>query len=222
MPTQAGPLAGDHDAARIVVGPGATLVVEPVAATVALPGPDRTTSELAVTVQAGGRLVLEDAPLVLAAGADVLRRVTVELEHGAAAALREIVVLGRDGEGSGALDSALRVTLDSSALLHDALRLTPASERYHAHVALPPSHRVACTAYLLGLMRRELSDQPKADSSGLGFAQTSLGTVVLDLHGPGALARATGVALAGSERGIAGAWAAWSRAVLSQPPWFPL
>ena len=32
VPTQAGPLAGDRDSARIVVGAGAMLVVEPVAA----------------------------------------------------------------------------------------------------------------------------------------------------------------------------------------------
>src|SRR4051812_31277763 len=56
VPTQAGPLAGDEERARIVVGAGATLIVEPVAATLALPGPERTTLTVDVTVEAGGRL----------------------------------------------------------------------------------------------------------------------------------------------------------------------
>ena len=42
VPTQAGPLAGDRDSTSIVVGAGATLIVEPVAATLALPGGART------------------------------------------------------------------------------------------------------------------------------------------------------------------------------------
>ena len=105
VPTQAGPLAGDRDRARIVVGAGATLVVEPVAATLALPGAARTRADARRRPSsAGGRLVLDEAPLIVAAGADVERRCTIELGAGAVAALRETVVLGRDGEPPGTLD----------------------------------------------------------------------------------------------------------------------
>ncbi len=65
--SQAGPLAGDHDRVELRVEAG-TLTVVPVAATVALPGAARTVLELDVEVGDGARLVLEDAPLVVAEG----------------------------------------------------------------------------------------------------------------------------------------------------------
>lgn len=200
VPTQAGPLAGDHDAVRINVGPAATLAIEPVAATLALPGPARTSLELEITVQPGGHLVLDEAPLVVAAGAEVRRRTTVELQPGGVAALREMVVLGREGEGAGALDSSLRATLGPSALLHDALRLGPSSSHDHRHVALSPGHRIVSTACLLGVGPPDGCVQP----------------AVRKLHGPGALMRATGVSLAGVEMAGAGVWQAWSREAMSQ------
>jgi urease accessory protein len=195
VPTQAGPLAGDEDRVRIIVGAGATLVVEPVAATLALPGAAGIVLALDVTVQEGGRLVLDEAPLIVAAGADVTRRCTVELCEGAVAALRETVVLGRDGESPGTLDSVLRVTLDGRPLLHDGLRVGAASADVDVHVALAPGHRVISTACLLGL-----------DAEGAeGFA----------LAGPGALRRATGRSLAAVDAAIAGTWQAWREQALA-------
>ncbi len=64
--SQAGPLAGDHD--RVELRVDADLTVEPVAATVALPGPERTVLELDIEVGPGARLILEDAPLVVDRG----------------------------------------------------------------------------------------------------------------------------------------------------------
>jgi urease accessory protein len=193
VPTQAGPLAGDEDRARIVVGPGATLVVEPVAATLALPGPERIALTLDVTVQAGGRLLLDEAPLIVAAGADVRRRCTVELGEGAVAALREAVVLGRDGEPPGTLDGVLRVTLEGRPLLHDGLRLGPGSLAADVHVALAPGHRVLGSVCLLGL-------RPQPAAAGLA--------------GPGALQRASGASLAAVEAALAATWRAWSQQAL--------
>ena len=169
VPTQAGPLAGDHDRVRLHVGPGATLVLVPIAATVALPGTQRSVLELDATVEAGGRLVLDEPPLIVAAGADVVREIRLVLGPGAVAAVRDLVVLGRAGEGPGRLDSSLRVTLDGRPLLHDALRVEPAA--YDAHVALAPGHRVIGTVCLLG----ERAGDPAHD-----------------LAGPGTLWRATG------------------------------
>jgi len=191
VPTQAGPLAGDHDAARIVVGPGATLVVEPVAATLVLPGAALTTSQLDVTVAAGGRLVLDEAPLIVAAGATVRRRCTIELQVGGVAALRETLVLGRDGEPPGTLDSSLRVTLDGRPLLHDGLRFDAPPPADDAFVALAPGERVVCTVSLLGA-------RPRA------------GRGVLMLDGPGGLLRATGRSLAPVEAAVQSAWRSWS------------
>jgi urease accessory protein len=144
VPVQAGPLDGDHDRIRLHVGPGATLEMVPIAATLALPGHSRL--ELHATVE--GTLILDEPPLIVAEGADVTRRVTIELANDAIVAMRDVVVLGRAGEGRGRLDSVTRATLAGAPLLHDALRIEPAAD--DAYVALPPGHRVLGTACLLG------------------------------------------------------------------------
>ncbi|HEX8157163.1 MAG TPA: urease accessory protein UreD [Solirubrobacteraceae bacterium] len=192
LPTQAGPLSGDHDRVRIVVGAHATLVVRPIAATLALPGAARTRLELDIDVGPGARLVLEDPPLVVAAGADVERSTTLTLAAGAVAALRETLVLGRAGEPDGRLVSTLRVTDDASVLLHDALLLDPATSLKDAHVALPAGHRVAGTLYLLGT---DVQDEPR-------FA----------LARAGALRRATASGLAELETELAQPWSRWAQA----------
>jgi urease accessory protein len=187
VPTQAGPLAGDEDHARIVVRTGAMLIVEPVAATLALPGVARTLLTLDVVVEAGGRLVLDDAPLIVAHGADVERRCTIALDAEAIVLLRETVVLGRDGEPPGTLASTLRVTLDRRPLLHDGLRLRDGD----AHVALAPGHRVVSTICLLGV-------------------RPAQSCTAMPLAGPGAVLRASGPALAAVEAATAPTWRSWS------------
>lgn len=199
VPTQAGPLAGDRDSTRIVVGAGATLIVEPVAATLALPGEARTILRLDVTVREGGRLVLDEGPLIVAAGADVERRCVIELEAGAVAALRETVVLGRDGEPPGTIDGELRATLEGRPLLHDGLRTGAATARADAHVALAPAHRIVATVALLGI-------RPPADPDTLA------------LGGPGALRRATGSSLAAVDEQVGAIWRAWSRICAEPAP----
>ena len=189
VPTQAGPLAGDLDRTRIVVRAGATLSVEPIAATLALPGPARTTLTLAVVVESGGRLVLDEAPLIVAQGADVERRVALTLAAGAVVALRETVVLGRAGERPGTLVSVLRATLDGRALLHDGLRLGPGGG--DAHVALVPAHRVVSTICLLGLR-----PPPSARA--------------IRLEGEGALLRASGTSLVDVDTASVATWRSWS------------
>lgn len=176
VPTQAGPLDGDHDRVRLHVGSGATLVLVPIAATVALPGASRL--ELEATVE--GVLVLDEPPLIVAQRADVVRRITIELAPGAVAHVRDIVVLGRAGEGPGRLDSTLRATLDGRPLLHDALRIEPAAR--DEHVALAPGHRVIGTACVLGARD--------------GEPETALA-------GPGALTRASGPDLPTVEAALA-------------------
>ena len=191
LPTQAGPLAGDHDRLRIVVGAGATLVVRPVAATVALPGAGRTRLDLDVCVGRGGRLVFEEAPLIVAAGADVERTARVELAAGAVAALRDVVVLGRCNEPRGRLASTLRVSDPFGLVLHDALRLDPAHE--DARVALAPGDRVVGTLCLFGL--EPADDRDRRIARG------------------GALRRATAHDLAEVESRLAEPWARWSSTV---------
>lgn len=191
VPTQAGPLAGDHDRVRILVGRGSTLVVGPVSATVALPGEALTRLELDVEVGLGGRLVLEDAPLIVAAGADVERTVSVRLGAGAVVALRDTVVLGRTGEPGGRLRSVVRVIDEQGVVLHDALHLDPATSQTDAHVALAPGHRVAGTLCLFGAVSPE-------DNLARG----------------GALRRATAGDMAELDAELAGTWSLWMERVL--------
>jgi len=199
LSTQAGPLAGDRDALQIVVGPGASLVVTWVAGTVALPGRDAIALDTEALVGPGGRLVLEDAVTVVAAGALVRRRTHVDLEEGAVAAVREAVVLGRAGEGPATVDTQLNATLGGSPLLEDALRIDP---RFDAsHVALRPGHRAVVSAALLGTRAGE-------DLEDGGLLHCEL---------PGVLRRATGKELASANSACAAAWTAFRAAVIDAP-----
>ena len=197
LATQAGPLAGDHDRVTIGVGAGATLVVSSVGAAYVLPGRSPTLLELDVEVGAGGRIVFEDAPLIVARQADVTRCTTVRLGAGAVAALRDVVVLGDEGYGAAGvrLASTLRVTDPAGALLHDELRVDPALAREDAHVALAPGHRVVGTLCLFGVA----GDDPAA----------------LRLARDGTLRRATAPGMAAVHAELASTWAAWSATALA-------
>jgi urease accessory protein len=192
VPIQAGPLAGDHDVVRLRVGAGAALALEPVAATVALPGAARTRLELEVEVGVGGRLWLDEPPLIVPAGADVVRTTRIALAEGAVAAWRDFVVLGRAGEEPGRLEATTRVTLAGAPLLHETLRIDPTEDQ--AYVALAPGHRVIGTVALLGA-------RGQGDEGGG------------ELYGPGRLWRAAGASAADVERELAAPWARMTAAL---------
>ena len=143
--SQAGPLAGDQDRVEIVVESG-SLWVEPIAASIALPGPEKTYLELDVTVGPNARLFLEDAPLLIAEGADVTRTTTIRLGEGAVATVIDQVILGRAAEGPGRLESVLQC----DGILHDVLRVEPATWAEDAYVALAPGHSAIGTYAVLG------------------------------------------------------------------------
>jgi len=155
-----------------------TLELVPVAATLALPGDARTRLDLHAEV--AGRLILDEPPLIVPEGADVVRTTRLTLAEGAVAAWRDTVILGRVGEGPGRLEATTRVTLGGAPLLHETLRIDPAAS--DAYVALPPGHRVVGTVALLG--------------------------VPGNLAGPGDLQRATGTAASAVEAQLRDAWLA--------------
>lgn len=203
LATQAGPLAGDHDRVTIGVGAGATLLITPVGASYVLPGRAPTRLEVDVEVGAGGRLVFEDAPLIVAREADVTRSTTVRLGAGAVAALRDVVVLGDEGAGAAEvrLASTLCVTDAAGTLLHDELRIDPACD--DAYVALAPGHRVVGTLCLFG--ERPPGDDPAA----------------LRLARDGTLRRATAPGLAGVHAELASTWSRWSAVRPARSPGGP-
>ena len=202
LATQAGPLAGDHDRVTIGVGDHATLVISSVGAACVLPGRSPTLLEVDVELGAGSRIVFEDAPLIIARGADVTRLTTVRLGAGAVAALRDVIVLGNEGGGAEdvRLDSTLRVTDAAGALLHDELRIAPAFARGDAHVALAPGHRVLGTLCLFG---EQLADD---DRAALALARN------------GTLRRATAPDLAAVHAELAPTWSQMSATAVAGGP----
>lgn len=119
-----GPLGGDDLRLDVVVGPGASLTVHSVAATVALPGRGGfSTLLVSATVAAGGRLEWLPEPTVVADGAEHHARIEVDLAPDAELLLRDEVVLGRSGERGGRMRSAVHVTRDGRPVLRSELVL---------------------------------------------------------------------------------------------------
>ncbi len=115
-----GPLGGDDLALSVDVGPGARLAVHSAGATLVQPGaatdaPARWTVDL--RVGAGGRLHWAPEPTVVSDRAALESAVRVTLAAGAAATVRETVVLGRHGQRGGRYAGALHVAVGEVPLL---------------------------------------------------------------------------------------------------------
>ncbi|MFY9714814.1 MAG: urease accessory protein UreD [Microbacterium sp.] len=115
-------LGGDHVHVAVDVGAGCTLHIQDVGGTVAYPGASSSWN-LDVNIGAGGTLLWDGLPFVVADGADVERRSLLTLEPEARAVIRETLVLGRYGEQGGRLISALRADDDSGPILIEQLEV---------------------------------------------------------------------------------------------------
>ncbi|QZN87001.1 urease accessory protein UreD [Cellulomonas sp. C5510] len=168
-------LAGDHVTIDVVVGPGAWLEIEEVTGTVAYDASGVPSSwSVGARVGAGGTLVWDAPPFVVATGAHVERRTDVMLAAGAVAAWREALVLGRTGEAGGFVRSATRVTQEGAPVLVDDVVLgDPWSD-----LVTRGDARVLDTVAVVGLRPAEPLQAEPAD-----------GVTVLELAGPGAVAR---------------------------------
>ncbi|MEV0459158.1 urease accessory protein UreD, partial [Catellatospora methionotrophica] len=123
----AGPLGGDDLRIEIEVGEGAVLCVRSVAASIALPGRDRSPSRTTVTatVAAGGELRWLPEQLIAAAGCRHLASSTVELAAGARLLWREELICGRHAEQPGDATVSTSVDYDGAALLRQSLTVGP-------------------------------------------------------------------------------------------------
>jgi urease accessory protein len=123
----AGPIGGDEYALSVDVGPGSTLVLREISASLLLPGPHGEQSALRTTVRvgAGATLIWLPEPVIAARGCHHLTDVRVELESGARLVLREELLLGRHGEQPGAVVQHLQVRIAGRPLLHQDLALGP-------------------------------------------------------------------------------------------------
>ncbi|WP_051274516.1 urease accessory protein UreD [Cellulomonas sp. URHD0024] len=180
-------LDGDAVLIEIEVGPGCTLDIEDVGGTVAYPG--TSSWEVRARVGAGGRLLWRGLPFVVTADGDSRRRTEIVLGPGAAALIRETLVLGRHGEIGGRIDAGLTATRTGPLLV----------ERLVASGAFPGpgvlgTHRVIDSVIALGYR-----------------PPTVPGDLVLEQ--PGAVARRLGQHTHASD--LDAVWAAW-RATLRE------
>jgi urease accessory protein len=120
-----GPLGGDDLALDVHVGARCAVQLRSAAATVVQAGPSPGPARWAVTasVAQGAVLDWQPEPTVVCDGAQLHSRITVALQHGARAVLREVVVLGRAGQRGGLFIGELAVDLDGAPLLAHTLLL---------------------------------------------------------------------------------------------------
>jgi urease accessory protein len=184
----AGPLGGDELSIELEVGPGATLWVRTVAASIALPGRDGAESRTSVhaTLGPGARLVWLPEPIVAAARCHHHNLSAVELSAGAALVWREEVVLGRHGEGPGDIRLSTVVRRDGRPL-------------YRGDVALGPAHPdgpaiLGGARVLATLISTDRTDMSAI--SGISAIPPTPRAAVMPLAGGGVVATALGDDLA--------------------------
>lgn len=194
-------LGGDHVQVEVRVGDGVTLELVETSGTVAYHGRGQAASWTAdVHVGRGASLVWDALPFVVSDGADVTRTTNLHVHDEGAALLRETLVLGRDGQRGGLLRSATRAVVGGTDLLVEELDLTGG----HTAPGVLGDARVVDSVLLAGV-RAPADDEPN-------------GVVVLDLHGPGTLARAVGTAAHVADAGaLVDAWRPALRAARPRP-----
>jgi urease accessory protein len=111
---------------------------------------------VSVEVDDGGELVWRAEPFVVATGAVVDRELEVTLHGSGAAALREVLVLGRVREAGGVVRQRLRASASGRPLLAEDLALDGARPQ----VAVIGGHRVVDSVTVLG--RRAGASTPGA------------------------------------------------------------
>lgn len=120
-----GPLGGDDLRLDVDLGAGSYLQLRSAAATVVHPGRPPAAARWTVTAMLAAAAVLDwqPEPTVICDGAELHSRMTVTLQPGARAILREVVVLGRAGQLGGRFTGELAAGLDGAPLLAHTLLL---------------------------------------------------------------------------------------------------
>lgn len=122
-------LAGDRVTVSVDVGPGVRLTVIEPSGVVAYSMRGRNAAwNVDIYQRSGSSLVWEGQPFVVAAGAVVDRRTSVDLDAGARLLLRETLVLGRTGEPAGTVRTRSEVRRCGSPVLVEELALGPAAQ----------------------------------------------------------------------------------------------
>ncbi|MGQ0776190.1 MAG: urease accessory protein UreD [Pseudonocardiales bacterium] len=120
-----GPLGGDDLGLVVRLGPGTCLHVRSAAATVVQAGSPPAAARWALAAELADGAVLDwcPEPTIICDGAELRSKVTVALQRGARAQLREVVVLGRAGQRGGRFHGELTVERDGVPVLAHTLLL---------------------------------------------------------------------------------------------------
>ncbi len=144
------PLGGDELLLSIRVGPGASLRLSGVAATLALPGlhGEESVSTVDIVVEPGGVLEYLPEPTVVTARARHRAVLRASLASDAYLHTREVLVLGRAGERPGSLTTSSSVTRDSVPVLRQTLSVGDAG--LDGSLAVLAGRRVLATDLVVG------------------------------------------------------------------------
>lgn len=203
----AGPIGGDRLRVDVEVGPGASLCVRTVAASLALPGPTGARSRFVVTarVGAGGRLRWLPEPLIGAAGCNHLSLSIVDLDEGAALLWREELVCGRHGEQVGDVEIGTTIRYLGRTLLRSTVSVGERAPGWAGPAVLGGGRAVASVVHV----------DPAWAATGPPAARVlgPTAAVMPLVGGPAVLASATGADLAEVRTALA--------AVVSEKWWVP-
>ena len=143
----AGPLGGDHLTMDVAVAPYASLTVRSAAATLAQPGPCRTSSRTALRFRVGDHASLQwrPEPLVSVRGSDHHIETVVALSARAQLCLVDELVLGRCGESPGRLRVRCRVERAGLPLLAHDLDLGPGAPSWDRASSIGDARAVIST-----------------------------------------------------------------------------
>lgn len=118
----AAPVGDDRIRVRLDVGPGVTVAVRSVAATIVYAARGAGTSwDTEIHVAEGATLDWRPEPLILTERARHAATTTVHAAAGADVTLDEVLVLGRAGEATGTIRSTLAVRVDDAPVLLTSL-----------------------------------------------------------------------------------------------------
>ncbi|MBO3741081.1 urease accessory protein UreD [Actinoplanes flavus] len=216
----AGPLRGDDLRLDIEVGPGATLEMFSVAASLALPGRPGPPSRLTITarVAAGATLRWLPEPLIAAAGCDHVAVTRVEVAAGGTLLWRDDLVCGRHGEPSGAVRADTTIRYAGVTLHRHELAVGPGAPGWDGAAVLGGGRAVGTLVAagpglpntgMAGLPNTGMAGLPGAGVAGLpdtgvaglpdtgvaGLPDTGVAgpnAAVMPMAGPGVLATAVG------------------------------
>ncbi|QRY61540.1 urease accessory protein UreD [Gordonia sp. PDNC005] len=188
-------LGGDTISLDIHVGAGCLLELSEVGGTVVY-NADGVESwwTTRIVLDAGARLVWRGLETVISDGADLHRRTDVTMAESARAVIREVTVFGRSGERGGRLLLESAVTCGDTPLLVESLDV----RGDHPQPGVLGGHRVMESILLAGAGDSAPSDIDTSD--------------VMDLAGPGALARHLGEHL--HESPLDPTWDRWTRTLM--------